>query len=355
VKLVTVIGTRPEIIKTFPLFHSLDKYFEHTVVHTGQHYDYNLDKVFFRELALNSKVVRLKSSPGNFGVQISELILNVFNSLRKIEPDFVLVQGDTNSALAGALAASRLGIKLIHIEAGCRSGNKKSPEEQNRTIIDSIADFKFCPDNVSFGNLKKSNLKKNTYISGSTVFDSLHKVKDKIKNNISIRGDFIIFTMHRFENVSDVENFKNKINFINKVADKIKIIFPIHPRTLKALRDNDLILNPSITVIPPLAYLEFLGYLKKCRFVITDSGGIQEESAYFNRPCIVLRNETEWTRLVKVGKVFLFPKLNDRLFKFVSDLIRDEGFYTKIKNARCKESKPGASKYIIRVIRTLSK
>jgi UDP-N-acetylglucosamine 2-epimerase len=359
-KVVSIIGTRPEIIKMFPLFKKLDQNFDHAILHTGQHFDFNMDKVFFRDFKIESKLTRTKSLTGDFGLQFSELTKNVFNYLKIHMPDAVIVQGDTNSALAGALVATRLGIKVIHIEAGCRSGNLSSPEEQNRTLIDTISFLKFCPDKYAYSNLKRSNLHKNTFVSKSTIFDSLFEVEKKIKRidfkkNKFKKNKFVLFTMHRYENVTDLEVLKKKIKFINNLSTIIPVFFPIHPRTLNMIQENTLELSANINLVEPLPYLEFLGYLRECRFVITDSGGLQEEAAYFDKPCIVLRNETEWRRLVKIGKLFLFPEINKKLDRFINELIFNEAKYKKIQLIKCKESKTGASELIIKKIKSLNK
>jgi UDP-N-acetylglucosamine 2-epimerase len=351
-KIVTVLGTRPEIIKMFPLFHELDKNFNHLILHTGQHYDYLMHQVFFDELKIKSKIIRLKTISKNFGDQMGNLIKGIYKQLRIIRPDYVIIQGDTNSALAGALVAKRMQIKVIHIEAGCRSGNSLSPEEQNRILIDAISDIKFCSDFQSFSNLKKMNLHINSYVSGSSVFDALRFLKKKLqKSNLDAlglkSGEFVIFTMHRFENVTNEEILGQKISFINQLSQKIPLVFPVHPGTLRYLKKNNLKLCENVKTLEPLPYFKFLSLLKHARFVITDSGGIQEESVYFNKPCLILRDETEWRRLIKIKKNFLFPKIDSKLRSTVDSLIYDDNFYKKVARIKCHESKPGATKFII--------
>jgi UDP-N-acetylglucosamine 2-epimerase len=351
-KILSVIGTRPEIIKMSFLFELLNKNFTHKIVHTGQHYDPALDSEIFKQLKLPPVSIRLKTGSGNFGDQLGKQVKALFTVFEKEKPDYVLVQGDTNTALSGALVAARLKIKVIHVEAGCRSGNLNASEEQNRILIDAISTYRFCADQKAFKNLKKEGLSKNSFMVGSTTFDAVKRsnalAPDSFFQNLSLqRENFVLLTLHRAENMEEIEKFRDKIIYINQVASLLPVIFPVHPRTKKFFHENTIKLDSNVMVIPPLKHLEFLSLMKDCRLIITDSGGIQEEAAYFDRPCIILREQTEWTRLVKIRKNFLFKNITDNEMKLTQKLILNDKFYSKTTKIKCPESKPGASKRII--------
>ena len=292
------------------LMHLLNKHFIHIIVHSGQHYDPNLDDNLFKELKLPNPQIRLKTGSGNFAEQITKQIEQIFEVLNKEKPNFIIVQGDTNTAFSGALVARRLGIKVIHIESGCRSGNLDMPEEQNRLMIDSISDVLFCSDKQSFFNLKKEGHQKNIFRVGSTTFDAILRSRKLMPKKFCLelgaqKNKFILATLHRAENMKDLDDFMQKIAFVNFASQFLKVIFPIHPRTKKFINENNIKLDKNVIAIDPISHLPFISLLSDCHFVITDSGGIQEEAICFNRPCLILRQETEWMRMVKAKKNFL--------------------------------------------------
>jgi UDP-N-acetylglucosamine 2-epimerase (non-hydrolysing) len=358
VKIISIIGTRPEIIKMSPLFELLDKNFKHRVVHSGQHYDAELDTEIFKELKLKQPAVRLKTGSGDFSTQINKQIKSLYAILLKEKPDYVIVQGDTNTALSGAIVAARLKIKVIHVEAGCRSGNLGAPEEQNRLLIDSIASLHLCPDNKSYESLKAEGKLKSTHLVGSTVFDAVSR-SSKIAPRLQCKkyevepNRFILATLHRSESMDDLKGFIKKISFLNWMAEFMPVIFPMHPRTKLYLQKNKIDLSPKILKIKPLKHLPFISLLKDCHLVITDSGGIQEEAAFFNRPCLILRNETEWMRLVKSGKNFLLKNLGNSDYELAKKLIMNKEFYNKARKKKAPESKGGAAKKIINIIKKM--
>ena len=352
-KLMTVIGTRPEIIKMSCLIELFNKKFDHILVHTGQHYDPELDNNIFADLKLARPKVRLKTGSGSFSGQLSKLSKQIEETYLKHKPDYVVVQGDTNTAFVGALVAARLKIKVIHVEAGARSGNVNAPEEQNRKMIDTISTYYFSSDKQSYLNLKREGRSKNLFNVGSTLFDSLKRSSKLAPKNAHLdynlqKERFVLLTLHRAENTNDIQIFLNKINFINKVAKNIPILFSIHPRTKKLLRKLKIKLGKNIIIDKPLPHLTFLSLLKNCRFVLTDSGGVQEEAAFFNRPCLILRNETEWMRLINAKKNFLLKKLDKKALNFVEKVIFDDKFYQKIRSRKGAESVAGASRMIIK-------
>lgn len=341
------------------LFALLDKNFDHVILHSGQHYDAVLDKDLFKELKLKSKIKRLQSGPGNFGEQFSKQISALYHALEKEKADFVIVQGDTNTALSGALVAARLKIKVIHVEAGCRSGNPDTPEEQNRILIDAISSLRFCPDQRTLSNLNKEGHKSQSYISGSTTFDAIKRsgmlsTSSILKQFNLASGQFVLCTLHRVENMDNLAEFKKKIEFINWISTFMPVVFPIHPRTKIFLEKQSIQLAKEVIAGPPLSHLKFVGLLKNCRLVVSDSGGIQEEAAFFDRPCLVLRNETEWTRLLKIKKNFLFSQVKEKEKKLTKRLLIDDRFYHLVQSRKCPESKPGASQFIIKHIKMFS-
>jgi UDP-N-acetylglucosamine 2-epimerase (non-hydrolysing) len=358
-KIVTIIGTRPEIIKMSPLLELLNKHFDHTLIHSGQHYDPALDDEIFTQLQLPSPNIRLKTGSGNFPQQLFKQMNGIHKNLQSLRPSFVIVQGDTNTALSATLVATRLGIEVIHIEAGCRSFNPNAPEEQNRILIDSVSTHLLCSDKNALHNLRREKKEKKTFLVGSTTFDAL-KRSDKLTNSqfyksLSLtKESYILATLHRAESMSSLDQFKEKIEYLNWVAEFKKIIFPIHPRTKKFIDKNKIKLHASISVIPPLKHLQFINLIKNSRFIISDSGGIQEEAAYFNRPCLVLRKETEWTRLIKAKKNFMITSNCVTSKNLTKKLLFNNVFYKKTRNQRCLESTTGSSKKIISLIKKIS-
>jgi len=308
-KIITIFGTRPEIIKFSPLLPLLDQEFEHKLIHTGQHYDYNMDLVFFEELQLRQPDYQLKIGSHTPGKQIAMMLEQIELILIQEKPDLVAVLGDTNSTLAGALAAAKLFIPLMHIESGCRSFSRELPEELNKTVVPHIADYCIAPDKICQQNLINAGIKnQKIFLLGSTVFDAVERNKklvdtEKVLQKYGLQKDnFILLTMHRAENTDNLPRFRGMIQAINDVAEIKTIIFPLHPRTKKIMTENGIQLHQNIKIIEPESYLNFLALLSACRFCMSDSGGIQEEALAFNIPCLILRNVTEWTRLVEAGK-----------------------------------------------------
>jgi UDP-N-acetylglucosamine 2-epimerase len=355
VKVLSVIGTRPEIVKLSCLFELLDEKFNHKILHSGQHYDPNLDRVIFRELKLKSRVLRLATGPGDFGDQFSRQIAAIYERMKAEAPTVVVVQGDTNTALAGAIVAARLKIPVVHVEAGCRSGNRSAPEEQNRLLIDSISSLHLCPDRQTLENLRREGHGRTSFVVGSTTFDAIRRsntlADDAILRKLGLAAEgYIVCTLHRAENLEQLQAFKEKLAFVNELAAQLPVVFPAHPRTLALIQEKKVRLSPNVRILGPLPHLPFTALLRSCRLVVSDSGGIQEEAAFFNRPCLVLRRETEWVRLITSGKNFLFPKVRDKERRLARKLLEDDAFYETVRRRRCPESVPGASAKILRRI-----
>lgn len=350
-KIMTVLGTRPEIIKLSPLIPLLDREFEHFLVHTGQHYSIEMDAVFFDELKLDKPKYNLEVGSGRHGYQTGLMLEKLEQILLKEKPDLVLVLGDTNSTLAGALSAAKLNIKVGHIEAGCRSFNRQMPEEINRIIADHISDMLFASDEQSVKNLGNEGIKKNVFNVGSLVNDAcLRNIKLAEKLEIN-KKNFVLVTIHRQENTDNAVVLKGIFEALGEISKNIKIILPIHPRTGKAVEENKIKIGKKIEVIKPLGYLEFLNLAKNSRFIMSDSGGIQEEAAALNVPCLILRNETEWTRLVELGKNILAGTNKQKIIDEAMKLIIDSNKLEGIKKIKC----PLSSGVDVKIINILKK
>lgn len=312
-----VVGTRPGIVKMSSIIKELKKKnLESFVLHTGQHYSYEMDKKFFEDLGLPSPLHHLQ--PGRqgslHGEQTARMLLGIESVLVKEKPRLVLVCGDANTNLAGALAARKLQIEVGHVESGLRSNDWRMPEEHNRVIIDHISEYLFAPTRQSKENLIKDNVKGKIFVTGNTIVDALiehiaiaEDRSDVLRRLQLKRKGFILVTCHREENVDDEKNLKDILDGITLIGSKLKvpIVFPVHPRTLKRLEGfnikNRLTDIPHLKVIVPVGYLDFLLLLHSALLIITDSGGIQEESCILRVPCVTLRENTERRETVDVG------------------------------------------------------
>ena len=295
-----VLGTRPEIVKMAPIIKELKKRdIDYFVIHTGQHYSYNLDKVFFENFDLEKPRYNLEVGSGTHGKQTGEILKRIERVLIDEKPEIVLVEGDTNTVLASALAASKLHIKVGHVEAGLRSFWKWMPEEINRVLTDHISDLLFAPTEISRNNLLNEGIREGVYVVGNTIVDSL-----KLKKIEKIEKDFILLTLHREENADDPEKLKSIIKGTEMISEYFDtpVIYPIHPRTEKNLKKFGIEINEKfIKLVDPLNYFKFLSYLKSCKFVLTDSGGVQEEACILKIPCITLRDNTERPETINIG------------------------------------------------------
>lgn len=295
-----VLGTRPEIVKMAPIIKELKKRdIDYFVIHTGQHYSYNLDKVFFENFDLEKPRYNLEVGSGTHGKQTGEILKRIERVLIDEKPEIVLVEGDTNTVLASALAASKLHIKVGHVEAGLRSFWKWMPEEINRVLTDHISDLLFAPTEIARNNLLNEGIREGVYIVGNTIVDSL-----KLKKIEKIEKDFILLTLHREENADDPEKLKSIIKGTEMISEYFDtpVIYPIHPRTKKNLKKFGIEINKKfIKLVDPLNYFKFLSYLKSCKFVLTDSGGVQEEACILKIPCITLRDNTERPETINIG------------------------------------------------------
>jgi len=314
-KILTVLGARPQFIKAGAVSRQIKRLkekgerLEEIIVHTGQHYDYNMSDVFFEELDLPKPDYYLGIGGKSHGAMTGEMIIKLEEVMLKEKPDAVLVYGDTNSTLAGAIASSKLHIPIAHVEAGLRSFNMKMPEEINRVLTDRVSKWLFCPTDTAVENLKKEGfpfkLSTNNYQLISNVGDVMYDValyyKQFAKKPLSlstITSHFILCTIHRAENTDNIERLKNIFEAVEEISKEIPVVLPLHPRTRKILENNNI--NPkNVVIIEPVSYLEMIWLLDNCKMVMTDSGGLQKEAFFFKKPCITLRDETEWVELVE--------------------------------------------------------
>lgn len=327
-KILTVVGARPNFIKVAPLSKDLRKHFKEIIVHTGQHYDIEMSKIFFEQLNIPKPDYNLGIGSGSHAEQVGKIILCLEKVLLKEKPDLVLVYGDTNSELGGALCAAKLNTKLCHIEAGMRSYDK-IPEEINRVVIDHISDIFFCSTETAVKNLGKEGITKNVFLVGDLMIDALIqniKIAEKTSNILEKLGlgkkEYMLATIHRAENTDDREKLKSIIDgFVNSNE---KIILPLHPRTKKYLKAFSLferLKNSNVVIIDPLPYFDMLVLEKNARKIITDSGGIQKEAYFLKVPCVTLRDVTEWVETVEDGWNILVGVNVNAIVKAINNFI----------------------------------
>ncbi len=305
IKIVTIIGARPQFIKSAILSRTFkdSNQIHEIVIHTGQHFDFNMDQIFFDELKIPKPKYNLKINSLSHGAMTGLMLSQIEEILIDEKPDYVLVFGDTNSTLAGAIAAKKLHIKVIHVEAGLRSLNMDMPEEINRILTDRISDLLFCPTERAVNNLKLEGF--GSFLctivnSGDVMYDlALFFQRNNLQPEPDLKKVFILCTIHREENTTNLDRLVEILKGLNKIAFETAIVLPLHPRTKKIIEKNNLAFN--FEVLQPIGYLEMMNYLQHCKLVITDSGGLQKEAYFFRKFCITLRKETEWTELVDNG------------------------------------------------------
>jgi len=310
-KIVTILGARPQFVKAAVLSRVIysHKKIEEIIIHTGQHYDANMSAVFFKEMEIPKPKYNLAINGLNHGAMTGQMLEKIEQILLTEKPDAIVIYGDTNSTIAGALAATKLHIKVIHIESGLRSFNMSMPEEINRILTDRISDLLLCPTNTAIDNLKKegfNNFPIKIVKSGDIMKDAVlyysktSEQKSTIINTLNLENNnFVLATIHRQENTEDIEKLKSIFEGLEEISKTKKVVLPLHPRTKSVLEKHNLSYN--ITFIDPIGYFDMLELLKNCNLVITDSGGLQKE-AYFNQKhCIITRDETEWIELVSNG------------------------------------------------------
>ena len=305
-KIVSIIGARPQFIKAGAISRKIveNTEIEEILIHTGQHYDSKMSEVFFKELGIPSPKYNLGIGGFSHGAMTGRMIEGIEKILLEEKPNFTLVYGDTDSTLAGALASVKLQIPVIHIEAGLRSFNMQMPEEINRILTDRVSSLLFAPTKRAVENLQREgfeNFDCEIVCSGDVMYDVALYYKDRAKKpNMVFPKEFILCTLHRAENTENLQKMKNIFEALNKISSQIPVIMPLHPRTQNKILVNN-IQAENIYFIEPLGYLEMVWALQNCVMVATDSGGLQKEAYYFKKPCITLREETEWVELLEVG------------------------------------------------------
>ena len=317
-KIITIIGARPQFVKAAVVSRAIQEFnnkneqlkVDEVIVHTGQHFDENMSKVFFDQMNIPKPHYNLDINSLSHGAMTGKMLEKIEEVLLIENPDWVLVYGDTNSTIAGALAAKKIHIKVAHVEAGLRSFNMEMPEEINRIITDRISDVLFCPTATAMKNLQKEgyeNIDIKRVNCGDVMNDAAlyYKSKSVKPSEIEKETEFLLCTIHRQENT----NFKDKLTAIfealGKISQEKNIVLPLHPRTVNKLQEFGITPDKNISIIEPVGYFEMIWLLEHCDAVITDSGGLQKEAFFFKKPCITVREETEWVELVEQGVNFL--------------------------------------------------
>ena len=323
--IATIVGARPQFIKCAPVSREIRRYFDEILIHTGQHYDYNMSQAFFAELNIPEPDYNLEIGSGNHGEQTGKMLIELEKTLLKIQPDLVLIYGDTNSTMAGALTAAKLQIPIAHVEAGLRSFNRQMPEEINRIVADTLSQYLFAPTQTAVRNLCHEGFDDQIHLVGDVMYDaflynSQIAEKSDILERLGINSQpYYLVTIHRPQNTDDPNTLKALISTLEHLNELI--IFPIHPRTRNLMRQFNITADsPNLRFVEPVGYLEMLKLEKQSKLIITDSGGVQKEAYFARVPCLVLRPETEWVELVEYGWAKLigndFQRLPEETQKF---------------------------------------
>jgi UDP-GlcNAc3NAcA epimerase len=308
-KVLTIIGARPQFIKAAVVSRAFKEHspgVQEIIVHTGQHYDANMSAVFFDELEIPKPDYNLGIGGGTHGQNTGRMIEKLEGLMMEVQPQWVLVYGDTDSTLAGALAAAKLHIRVAHVEAGLRSFNRRMPEEINRVLTDHIAEILFAPTETGRQNLLNEGIvEEKIKLVGDVMYDASLFYKDKARKpqlpaELGIKGgDFVLCTIHRAENTDDPQRLKNILQGLGNSGEVI--VLPLHPRTRARIGNYGIAIPENVWVIDPVGYLEMVWLEANCRLVATDSGGVQKEAYFFEKPCVTMRDETEWVELVEAG------------------------------------------------------
>lgn len=337
-KITVIVGTRPEIIKMAPVIRELENKGEnYFILHTGQHYSYNLDSVFFEQLRLPRAKYNLEAGSGSHAEQTARILIGVENILQTEKPDVVLVEGDTNSVFAGALAATKLHIKVGHVEAGLRSYDRQMPEEINRILADHCSDYLFAPTHKAKEILLHEGIPENKiFLTGNTIVDAVYqnlelaKRQNAILNTLHLNAHkYFLVTLHRQENVDNSSRFASILEGLDMVAAEfhLPVIYPIHPRSRKMM--TEFRLKPrKLNLIEPVDFLDFLQLENHARLILTDSGGVQEEACILNVPCVTLRDNTERPETIEVGANILAGTSADKILECAKLMLSRENKWT---------------------------
>lgn len=335
-KIITIVGARPQFIKAAAVSRAIrDKYagrIEEIIVHTGQHYDENMSQVFFDELDIPRPGYNLEISGGNHGVMTGRMLESVENVLLQEKPDWVLIYGDTNSTLAGALAAAKLHIPVAHVEAGLRSFNMHMPEEINRILADRVSSMLFCPTDTAVKNLATEGLTNGVFNVGDVMYDVSLFYRDLARKQSSVLHDlnldewgYVLATCHRAENTDDPLRLLGIVDALATMARSTPVVFPLHPRTRKLLtEDGQLGRLGTVKVIDPVSFIDMVRLEQSAQAIVTDSGGVQKEAYFYGVPCLTTRDETEWVETVDSGWNKLVGADTDQIAHAFAGLHRPE-------------------------------
>jgi len=301
VHVLTVVGARPQFVKAWPVSRALRRRHRETLLHTGQHYDDRMSRVFFDELGLPEPDVNLEVGSGTHGAQTGAMLIGIEREIESRKPDWVLVYGDTNSTLAGALAAAKLHVPIAHVEAGLRSFNRRMPEELNRVMVDHISDLAFCPTAAAVANLEREGIARGVHLVGDVMQDATAAALDRLNGHAPplglAPGSYYLVTVHRAENTDDPARLSSILSAFERMDRPV--VWPVHPRTRAALGDGQA--PGNVRMVEPFGYLDMLAAERSAAAILTDSGGVQKEAFILGVPCVTLRDETEWVETVEAG------------------------------------------------------
>jgi UDP-GlcNAc3NAcA epimerase len=333
-KIVSIVGARPQFIKAASISNVLrGSGYKEFLLHTGQHYDYDMSQIFFKELDLPEADENLDIRSGTHGRQTGQMLMGIEKVLIREKPDLVIVFGDTNSTLAGALAGAKLHIPVAHVEAGLRSFNREMPEEHNRVLTDHCSDFLFCPTQTAVNHLSHEGISRGVHLVGDTMYDAVLQFSERAREHSSILasqklnpGSYLLATIHRAHNTDNPQVLGNLLEILQTLDELV--ILPLHPRTRQKITDSKIIdlrrYSPNLKLIDPVGYLDMLMLEKNARMVLTDSGGVQKEAYFFAVPCITLRSETEWVETLENGWNIVLGMDADRIRQHVHNWTRPE-------------------------------
>lgn len=304
--IVTIVGARPQFVKAAPVSRALSSAFREIVVHTGQHYDYGMSEIFFSEMEMSQPEFNLGIGGGSHGEQTGRMLVELEKVFNTLKPDCVLVYGDTNSTLAGALTAAKMQIPLAHVEAGLRSYNRSMPEEINRVLTDHVSDLLFCPTQTAVENLSAEGINKGVHQVGDVMYDallynlSLARQKSAILRDLKLsNGQYALVTIHRAANTDDRERMASILDALGKLT--LPVVFPVHPRTRKMMSEWGIPTADNVILVEPVGHFDMLALQENANCILTDSGGVQKEAYLVGVRCITLREETEWVETVSAG------------------------------------------------------
>jgi len=332
-KILTILGARPQFVKAAALSRVIREHagqVSERIVHTGQHYDPGLSQVFFDELDIPAPSVHLDIAGGNHGAMTGRMLEGIERIIEQDRPDWVLVYGDTNSTLAGALAAAKLHVPIAHVEAGLRSFNRRMPEEVNRVLTDHVSTLLLCPTETAVHNLRREGITDGVHNVGDVMFDTALYWRDRARTHSRILGTlglaehgFALATCHRAENTDDPARLGAIISALVEINRELPVVLPLHPRTRKCLQEHGLLHKlDALKLIDPVPFLDMIALEQAARVILTDSGGVQKEAFFYQVPCITLRDETEWVETVELGWNRLTGADHDRIIEAFASTCR---------------------------------